>query len=133
MIDNIKIKLKQGVTLDNACVEIQSYRYTETEVKEVAKGADRSSSGSLVEVELVELEAGEAVLSSVEYQYAVWASKQLKLQGKPHFEIETATLDFVNYQELSQMMNNYAITATETQKFEQVGDKFLHKYLSSEA
>lgn len=125
----MKVKLKQGITLDSACVEIQSYRYIESETKEVAKGADRTGA-ALVEVEPVDLESSEGVLSSIDYQYAVWASKEFKMQGKPHFEIETVTLDFANHQELQHMMNNFAVTATETQKFEQVGDKFLHKILS---
>lgn len=128
MLNNIKATLEQGIELPNAYVEIAGYRYKEILAQETTKGADRID-GKLVSIDDVVEDEAQTGVTEITFYYNIWVSQSLKAQGKPSFHVREKTLILAEHPELDDQLDNFAEHATEHQKFEAVGDKFLYKVL----
>lgn len=127
MLNNIKVKLPQGLVIPNAYVEIQSARASEIKATEKLIGFDRVD-GQLKEIE-PEVTEGVTRVSEIHLTFSIWANQQVKQQGFPSFTPEATVLKFSEHPELAERFDSFAETATVKQKFEELGDSFLKKTL----
>ena len=128
MIPNLRLTLPQGVELSAACVEIQGYQWTKIKAEQTIGGAVRVD-GKLQESEEEIVNDGETEIKEIEFTYAVWVNQTFKHQGKPHFGLESITLNLDEHEDLKEKLNNFAEHTTDLQKFESIGDAFLEKVL----
>ena len=130
MIDSLRVVLPQGVELTTAFVEIQGYSWTKIKAEKTTGGANRID-GRLVEVEESTLDNAQTQIKEIEFNYAIWATRNAKHQSKPHFGEQKAILKLADNPSIAEKFNNFAEHATDLQKFEQIGDLFLQEYLTS--